>query len=256
VDVSSFTHEVFGPCIRLTSVDGSSVSVSMHGGHVISWQTNDGQERLFLSSKASSFGAIRGGIPVCFPQFATLGPLPKHGYARTSLWRHRGGGRFVLDVAPGDWSGFDNACALQVEVTLGPAALTVAFSVDNVGPKPLVFSGALHTYLRVADVTDARVDGAGETPIHFGEEFDKSFPNVTEPALLTCGGEPTMLCIQTGFPDIVVWNIGPIAGEHMLDLGVGEWQHYVCIEAASLSAVAVPSGERWTATQTLVSLRM
>jgi glucose-6-phosphate 1-epimerase len=254
--ITQFTHDVFGPCVRLTANDGATADVSLHGGQVISWRDPGGQERLFLSSAATSYGAIRGGIPVCFPQFATLGPLPKHGYARTALWRHRGGGRFVLDVAPGDWTGFDAACALEIEVTLGPAALNVAFSVDNVGPNSFSFTGALHTYLRVDDLTDSRVDGIGDGTIVFGDEFDRMFPNVTESPLLTCGGEPTMLCAQTGFADSVVWNIGPIAGEHMSDLGKDEWKHYVCIEAASLTAVEVGVGERWTATQTLVSLRM
>jgi hypothetical protein len=52
---------------------------------VLSWVTPDGRERLFLSDKAVFDGsvAIRGGIPVCWPQFAGLGELPKHGFVRT-----------------------------------------------------------------------------------------------------------------------------------------------------------------------------
>ncbi len=254
--IEQFTHDVFGPCIELRADDGAVAAVSLHGGQVISWRPADGQERLFLSSAATGYGAIRGGIPICFPQFATLGPLPKHGYARTSLWRHRGGGRFVLDVAPGEWVGFDAACALQVEVTLGPGTICVALSVDNVGPKEFSFTGALHTYLRVDDVLEARVDGFAEGPIEFGSEIDLPFSHVGHPGMVTCGGEPVMLCAQTGFADGVIWNIGPIAGEHMNDLGKGEWQHYVCVEAASLSAVTVRPSERWTGSQTLISLRM
>ena len=29
---------------------------------------------------------IRGGIPVCFPQFGGVGKLPKHGFVRGSEW--------------------------------------------------------------------------------------------------------------------------------------------------------------------------
>ena len=79
------------PCIRLHS-DGATALVALHGAHVLSWQPADGRERLFLSDRAVFDGqaAIRGGIPVVFPQFAERGPLRKHGFARTAPWTFRG----------------------------------------------------------------------------------------------------------------------------------------------------------------------
>jgi glucose-6-phosphate 1-epimerase len=44
---------------------------------------------IFLSERAKFCHgtAIRGGILVCFPQFADEGPLLKHGFARISVWK-------------------------------------------------------------------------------------------------------------------------------------------------------------------------
>ena len=74
------------PVATLTHESGATAEVYILGAHVTSWKTSDGVERLFVSS-ASAFtrgAAIRGGIPVCWPQFSGRGALPKHGFARTS----------------------------------------------------------------------------------------------------------------------------------------------------------------------------
>mgnify|MGYP000843961582 CR=1 FL=1 len=65
--------------LRLNGPRGASAVVSKLGAQVLSWVTPDVRERLFLSDKAVFDGsvAIRGGIPVCWPQFAGLGELPK-----------------------------------------------------------------------------------------------------------------------------------------------------------------------------------
>ncbi|KAI4303439.1 hypothetical protein MLD38_039070 [Melastoma candidum] len=49
---------------------GASALVSLHGGQVLSWKTDRGEELLFTSSKAifKPPHPVRGGIPRCFPQ--------------------------------------------------------------------------------------------------------------------------------------------------------------------------------------------
>ena len=75
--------------LRLSSPDGSQAIVSLLGGQVLSWTTADGRERLYLSERSVFDGnaAIRGGVPVCFPQFSGQGTLPKHGFVRTKPWQ-------------------------------------------------------------------------------------------------------------------------------------------------------------------------
>jgi hypothetical protein len=74
--------------LRLHGPRGATAVISKLGAQVLSWIPPDGKERLFLSDKAIFDGsvAIRGGVPVCFPQFAQLGDLPKHGFVRTRAW--------------------------------------------------------------------------------------------------------------------------------------------------------------------------
>jgi D-hexose-6-phosphate mutarotase len=80
-------------CVVLSNTAGASVSAYCWGAHVTSWKNSDCEELLFMSEKAVLDGkkAIRGGIPICWPQFGAgpAGPhtLPKgHGFARISEW--------------------------------------------------------------------------------------------------------------------------------------------------------------------------
>ena len=56
-------------------IKDGTITDSKHG---LMWQrAADGVERLYLSPQTSRDGstAIRGGVPVCFPQFNMRGPL-------------------------------------------------------------------------------------------------------------------------------------------------------------------------------------
>lgn len=67
--------------------DHSAITVYQQGAHLTSWRTELGEEHLYTSPKAvyADGKAIRGGVPLIFPQFSDLGPLPvSHGFLRTS----------------------------------------------------------------------------------------------------------------------------------------------------------------------------
>ena len=80
------------PLCRLHTPEGDTALISLHGAQVLSWRTANGHERLYLSPQidwqavAQSRYAIRGGIPLCWPQFNRRGSLPKHGFARLLPW--------------------------------------------------------------------------------------------------------------------------------------------------------------------------
>ena len=258
-----------GELVAVHGADGSTALVALHGGHVVSWRTTDGTERLFVSELATIAGgsAIRGGIPVCFPQFAAEGPLRKHGFARTEPWVQLGPWTFSLDIAADAWPGWPHRAGLVLDVLVGPGTLTVVLRVFNHGDDALSFTGALHSYLACEDVTEAAVSGLDGRPVHrggriegdivFGDgiaDVDLSVLDALGPVRATGmarGSE--MVCAQTGFRDVVVWNVGATLGAEMADLGDGQWREYVCVEAAAVGeAVVVEPGHSWTGSQTFV----
>ncbi len=80
------------PAVRPCAPDGAEATVLLHGAQVVSWRPaqggRPGEERLYLSDQAvfEAGHAVRGGVPVIFPQFERRGPLPRHGLARTRNW--------------------------------------------------------------------------------------------------------------------------------------------------------------------------
>ena len=161
----------FQPLISLRAEDGATAEIRRHGAHVTSWRPAPGnEERLFLSS-TSEFGAgtaIRGGMPVVFPQFGPNGPLPQHGFARRATWGMGGIGRasngmaeadFVLRDSPETRAVWNGAFMAVTTVRVVADQLAITFAVENLGDTPFDFTAALHTYLRVRDVDDVNIAG-------------------------------------------------------------------------------------------------
>jgi glucose-6-phosphate 1-epimerase len=181
------------PCQRLTLPSGDSVLVALQGAHVLSWVAQ-GRERLFLSERNVWNGqaAIRGGVPVCFPQFNQRGDLPKHGFARNVAWQlvtGQEGGNFVdaahehakqelvaantrdNNFASGAHMRFQltaNAQTLALwpqhfvatlHVSLKPNQLQITLQVHNADTHPLLFTGALHTYFSVQHIASTQLTG-------------------------------------------------------------------------------------------------
>ena len=143
--------------VVLTAPDGARAEIHRHGAHVTSWIPAGGVERLFLS-RASAFGgdaAIRGGVPVCFPQFSGEGPLAlKHGFARRMEWnwlksetrREKAAALFSLHSSPASLALWPHAFLAELQVTVGGQQMEMVLTISNIDNKPLTFTGALHTY--------------------------------------------------------------------------------------------------------------
>ena len=269
------------PVLTLRAEDGAVAEVHRHGAHVTSWRpAGDTADRLYLSAR-SEFGgsaAIRGGVPVIFPQFAAEGPLPRHGFARTSLWSLGGIGRtadgaaeadFVLRDSAATRAIWDHAFKAVLTVSVVARRLAITLRVENAGEQPLSFTAALHTYLRVHDVTESGIHGLRGTqyrvsgdrallvdaadPLVLPDFLDRVY--VDAPRRLELREPDRAMTIEAeGFRDAVIWNPGHERAAALHDLAPGDESRFVCIEAAAVQTpVTLAAGGRWTGTQTLTA---
>ena len=269
------------PVLALHADDGALAEVHRHGAHVTSWRpAGDTESRLYLSPR-SEFGgsaAIRGGVPVIFPQFAAEGPLPRHGFARTSLWSLGGVGRradgtaeadFVLRDSAETRAIWDTAFKAVLSVSVVARRLAITLSVENTSDAPFSFTAALHTYVRVHDVTEAEVHGLRGTeyrvtgdpalivddadPLVIPDFLDRVYVNAPRRLELR-ERDRAMIVESEGFRDAVIWNPGRERAAALRDLEPGDEARFVCIEAAVVQTpVTLGAGRRWAGTQTLTA---
>ncbi len=261
------------PALRWASDDGASAVATLQGAHLVSWIPAGGEEQLYVSERSAfeSGRAIRGGIPVVFPQFAERGPLAHHGFARTSLWRvaREEGPRvvFALESSPQTLSLWPHPFALELAMTIGGARLDMELRVRNTGASPWTFGAALHTYLRVRDAAAVRLEGLqGARYVDRGatqaqveardavtaeEPIDRVYLAAPPETRLVDGGRRIVIS-QRGFPDTVVWNPGRDRTAAMADMLPGGFRYMLCVEAAAFERpVALPAGGSWVGSQTL-----
>ena len=263
------------PAMWLRAPDGAELTVLLHGGQIVSWIPAGDQERLYLSpdAVAGPGRAVRGGIPVIFPQFSQRGPLPRHGFARERAWTWMEGAQRG-DVVIGVLRLTDDAATRAIWPHAFEAELSFSFSglqldvelaITNTGDTPFDFSAALHTYLLLDDVRRARlgglygvryvdqISGAEQhqemDPFSFAGEIDRIYVDAKGPlSLATTMGR--MGISADGFDDVVVWNPGPTKAAAMPDLPDDDWLRLLCVEAAAIGTpITLAPGQEWVARQ-------
>lgn len=262
----------------------SEVVISYFGAHVTSWKTASGREVIYTSPKAILDGskAIRGGIPVCFPQFANNGPLKQHGFARNMIWSadpsfNPGGknaAQFVLTdteaTRASQWPHMFQL-ALRIELSANGNALTLTMNVKNANTngEAFTFTAALHSYFTCDSETTVLRDFDGVTykdtidpeqpgvhkiqtgDITFGKEIDRVYLNT----------KSTLSILQVGlaiekdnYPEAVVWNPYIEKAAALSDMPDDGWKNFICIEPARVVEPAVvETGDEWTGMLKLTS---
>ena len=273
------------PKVTLTHPSGSSAEIYLHGAHVTSWRDARGEELFFLS-RESNWAAdkpIRGGIPVCWPQFGGQGPLPQHGFVRTNPWMLAGteklaGGNVTATLRLRENDAtlklWPHRFDLELRVTLSASSLRLDAQVANTGNQPFDFQIALHTYFALADIHRAAVRGLQGTTIvdtlrenarkadaqpeiRFDGETDRIY--VHAPDTLSIRDEAagrTFAIRKSGMADVVVWNPWIAKSQRMPDFGDDEYLRMVCVETGNMAnRIRLALGQTWQGETVLSAVR-
>ena len=269
------------PGVRLEN-DTHVCEITRFGAHVASWRVKRTSDELLFRSKLAKLDgtkAIRGGVPVCFPQFSDMGPCAQsHGFARTSVWAVEALSATEVTMVlrrgdeAGDGDAFGGDYEARFTATLDGDALRTALRVTNAGKSCFEFTSALHTYFRVSDCAKTKVRGLrgttyldnlrarasakdDEDAVEFSGEVDRIYTDA--PSVLTIDDEALgrrfRVAKTSTFPDAVVWN--PALTDKtrgMSDFGDEEYREMVCVEVAGVKdKITVEPGETWEASQTI-----
>lgn len=271
------------PCVRVTS-PRTSGEIYLHGAHVTSWQPAGAEETLYVSPKSmwQDGAGIRGGVPVCFPWFATRAEDPRspaHGLVRAKSWQLEGITHADHDVTVALSTTFDEASRktwfgdfhLLFCVTFGEQ-LRLELMVTNHGTSSFRFEEALHSYFRVGnlaaaklrglngvlyvDKTDAQREKHQHGDLVLSAETDRIYRNTL--ATVEIEDSPTrrrVLVAKENSRDTVIWNPWSDKAKGMSDLGADEWRHFVCVETCNIGDHAITLQPAQTHTMTaLVSI--
>ncbi|XP_070543415.1 uncharacterized protein [Ptychodera flava] len=267
--------------VVLERSEDTSVTVHLHGATVTSWKCG-GQEMIFVSKQAvyDNKKAIRGGIPVVFPNFGPWDLGPQHGFARISRW--------TLSQSPTKDSNGDVSAVLALEdtdntrkmwnhkfkvtytLTLKQCEFQMDFAVENTGPDEFDFTCLLHTYFHVPDVTKTTISGLkglqysdkvrdGQTftedrdLVSLAENYDRVYINTPpDHTISNVTAGKNILLKKSNFPDTVVWNPWMEKAKAMSDFGDDEYPNMLCVEAGYVtSRYKLSPSDKFEASQTL-----
>ena len=269
------------PVLTGKTPTGASMDIYRHGAHLTSWKTADGKERMFLSKQAdfAKGSAIRGGVPVIFPQFSGFGSGPRHGFARDRQWQlahsestaEQSQCTFTLAANEATLALWPHHFHAAFTATLQDDCLSMTLSIRNTDTTPFTFSAALHTYFAISHLHKVRLHGLhglsfwdnngsdfhrdrfihDKAELEFADAIDRVYFNSQTPLQLSVSNDRLSIQAQ-GFTEVVVWNPGAEATKQLADMADDEYQNMLCVEAAIIDKpITLQPGAQWAGSQVL-----
>ena len=232
---------------------------SRQGAQLLHFQPRGERPWLWCAAQWPQVGAIRGGVPVCWPWYGrhpSEDMWPAHGWARLLDWK-------LIDSSESE-SGVTlkwrlQLCDWQVDLVanLGQR-MELQLSTEHQDSLPCQLSHALLAYWRISDVSEIALSGLENAR---GYDHLRRQACQQKGALKVQGGcqrvfqnaatlqvhDPAwqrQLCIDTGdSDDTVVWHPG---SRPLMGVTGSETQGFICVEAASGSSdsLSLAPGER------------
>ncbi|MGY3944842.1 D-hexose-6-phosphate mutarotase [Aeromonas tecta] len=252
-------HDVDG--LPLLCIDNAyaKAKISLFGAHLLSYQRHDEPDAIWLSDKAVLNGSrpIRGGIPICWPWFgpapARVGSgKPAHGFARTSLWTldgvtdHAYGTLVHLSLRDNDTTRalWPHAFELALDVLIS-TSLSLTLITRNTGNVPLVYNGALHSYLQISAPENVSLTGLGEPysrilvaqqgrqqgALRLSEAIDRIY-HQPEAMITLSDGKRTIRVTSQHHDSVVVWTPWLEGAMAIDDMSTHGYRTMLCAEAA------------------------
>jgi glucose-6-phosphate 1-epimerase len=226
----------------------ATARICLHGAHLTSFIPKGQEEVLWLSPDAIYHPdkAIRGGIPICWPWFSAhpSDPIqPSHGYARLSQWK-------IAVTSMPDPNTVEiqltlPGCSLKITVS---DTLSLQLTTHNNTDAHITLTSALHTYLRISDISKIHVQGLDHThylddvdgsklksqtsDVTIEQEVDRRYENTTSD-ILVHDQNRTLRVTKTGSHSTVVWNPWSNRAAEIADMPDNGYQTMLCIEAAN-----------------------
>ncbi|KAL2500097.1 Galactose mutarotase-like superfamily protein [Abeliophyllum distichum] len=233
-------HDSGPPWIILSEPTGSTAEVLLYGAQVVSWKNERREELLFRSNKALSKPpkSIRGGIPICSPQFSNFGSLEQHGFARNRLCS--------VDSSPLPLPTANNQSTVDLILKSTEEDLkTWPHSEVRVeGLETLDYLDNLLQKGRYTEQADA---------ITFDGEIDRMYLSTpTKISIIDHEKKRTYVLRKGGMPDAVVWNPWDKKAKALPDLGNEDYTTMLCVDSAAIeTAIILKPFEDWMGRQEL-----
>lgn len=244
-------------------------SVSLYGGHVLTWQPSGHKPVIWISESAEfqEGKAIRGGVPICWPWFGPLldetgQNVGNHGFARNSVWRLDNVEIAEQQVTMQLSLSGDDSHRLWpepfkiVQTLIFGQEFTQELAIENRAEHEVEFSSALHSYFQVSHPKETVVEPLAilqyDDKISLETQQKSAIENCIGPIdriyygsdnqeIIDQGWQRKIKVESRGCHQWVFWNPGKDIATNMADVHYQGENEFVCLEAANTQWQAIPA---------------
>lgn len=263
------------PSTTLKIADSSCI-ILHYGAHIVSCKLNASEEIFWISplSNFQSGKPIRGGNPLCWPNFGTnsnFPDLPKHGIARLLMWEKiyeeqnatQTKAIFSLSDTAMQTYQIPQGINLRFTVILNAETLKTDLEVLNQGTAPFEFTESQHAYFSISDINNITLHGLQNSSyldrvVNTRETNTKNEFYIRRPSDLIFlhhqgeisivdPGKNRRICVnKNNAGGVVVWNPYQAMPPEVTDMSAEAFRYFICVEPTNTqqTAVTVSCGSR------------